>query len=344
MKIYYQYALSKTLAPTKGDYVNEIGILTALSKFAEVFYSGRRFDPSGVPYGMVDYPGEIHHNVPQDCDLYYVRANRKAFYKAPPGKAKVWMASPFDAECYRDATAVAAFTQAWADGLTRGDSYRWMPPEECKPRTNVVNIDQVVGDTFRPLRKSHKAKEIRASLGGDFVIGHFGRVVKSNYPHALFDTWKTLHATFPNTRMLFGLTKGATPALPGMVSRKFHYKDVPYAISACDIIVLSNWGPEWEICGCGKALEAAACGVPVVLGRAKARFELFGEDYPFFVPGLSGPSHRADSRRMTKLLSRIINNRELLLPEGEKLRQKAEFFSADQAAIRLQKLFDRICK
>lgn len=340
MKIYYQYAEQKTLAPTKGDYVNELGIMTALSRFAEVYYSGRLFAPNApYPYNLQEYPGDISKRVPSDCDLYFVRANKSAFYQAPRGKPKLWMASPFDADCYRDATAVAAFTEAWARGLREGRSYGWMPPEECKPRTNIINMDQVVSDLFRPLKDARKTKEIRASVGGNFIIGHFGRVVASNYPHALFDAWKFVHATFPKTRMLFGITRGTLPNLPGLTSRKFTHSDVPYAISACDLIVLSNWGPEWEICGCGKALESAACGVPVVLGRSEARYELFGEDYPLFIPSLQGPDNKNDVRNMRVKIERVIHDRDLLANASLRLLDRIRYYSVDQASKRLQTLF-----
>lgn len=342
MNIYCQYSHCKTLKPTKGDFINEINFLMALSGFANVFYSGQKFDPSKPEYGLREYPGEIHNNIPKNCDVYYIRANRKVFDRVPGGRPKMWMAAPFDDYCYDHATYIATFTSAWARKICEGYPFYWNPPQYLKPRPNVVNINQVVSGNFR-YGRNRRSREIRKSTAGDFVIGHFGRIVRSDYPFAFLSVLPGLIKKYPGIKFLVG-TSGKLPSgLPNTIVTKFSHDDVPNAISACDIILMSNWNPEWEICGSGKAIEAAACGVPVVLGRSEARTELFCNDYPLFVPTLSGDADVVtDAANLLKLLDLILNNREMLIPIGQDLVKRADFYSISNSVNRLNNLFTKI--
>jgi len=335
VKIYYQYSFNKTILPTKGDLINEINMLQALSRYAEVFYSGTRFCPDKPGYGLKEYSGSIASHVPSDCDVYYVRAEKSAFLAVPKGKPRLWMASPFDAGCYKKATAIATFTEAWSDGIRKGLHWGWVPAKHWRPRKNVLTIHQAVGDAFRPLQGSKKSKALRASFGGDFVIGHFGRIVHTTYPYALLKLWPSLQKKYPGLRMVFGTTKGSVPALPGIIQRKFSHEDIPFAISACDCILLSNWGPEWQICGCGKALEAAACGVPLILGYSYARAELVGEDYGLFLPDLGGDDYEGDLHSMEKLITKVIENKFFRRRAASRLLERIVFYREENVGRRL---------
>ena len=342
MKVYCQYSYCKTLAPTKGDFVNEIGLLMAMSRFAEVYYSGSLFCPDAPDYNLVSYPEPPEERVPQDCDIYYVRANKAVFKRCP--KPRIWMASPYDSWCYNHADAIATFSEEWARVLQVGESVRWIPDEENIPRPTAISFDQVVLDSFTPLRNDPRTTAIRERVGGSFIVGHFGRIVKSNYPHALFALWPEFARNHPDARLLLGLTtvKEQIPALPGLIRTTFQHDDMPYAISACDVIMLSNWGREWDVCGCGKALEAAACGVPSVLGRSPAREELFGADYPYFLPPLHGPDIGADVGALRDVLESAVAHPEVFALWGKALRGYSGDYSVEGGAKRLKAVFTHL--
>ena len=345
MKVYYQYSTNKVLPHTKGDFINELNMIDALRRFATVYYSGVKVDWDAPNHGMKEYAGLPENNVPQDCDLYYVRANKEVFNRIPKNRCKLWMASPFDEDCYRAADAIVTFSEAWARGLREATPFGWIPPSGHVPRPHAVNMDQVVADRFVP-QNNYQVRKIRRSTGGNFVIGHFGRIVKSNYPFAFLRAWPQLIKTHPGIRLLVGSTRGKLPdGIPHVIQTTFPHESIPRAISACDLIVMSNWGPEWDICGSGKAIEAAACGVPLLLGRSPGREELLGKDYELFLPPLGGkPADKIDAKRIFDAVDSVIKNPDRLKSIGSKLPARAEFYHTGAAVPRLDALFNRLIK
>jgi glycosyltransferase involved in cell wall biosynthesis len=348
MKIYYQYGVyHKTLSPTSGDQINEISMMTALSQFAEVYYSGTRFDPSRKDYGLINYPESIESRVTDDYDMYYIRRNVNVFKAVPAGKPKLWFAAPYDEHCYENATAVVTPTETWAQWLREGKKVFLSQPNP--PKTpQALSIHQVVGNHFRPLQHSAKTAAIRQSLGGDFIIGYFGQVSRSTYPHALFFLMPHLVKKYPGVRLLMGINinhVGALPDnLPNTTFTQFTYEDMPYAISACDLIVMLQYTYEWDYCGSQKAIEAAACGVPIVLVRSKARMELLGEDYEFFLPSIQSRFKWCDMFHIRRLIERIIKDKRLRMQVAQRLPQQARFYSVSESAQRLQSLFENFLK
>jgi len=284
MKIYYQYGTSKRLEPDRGDKVNEIGLCLALSTFATVYYSGQVFCPDEANYGLKDYLGEIV--VTPGCDWYIIRNNKEVFDRCP-GK-RIWVSSPYDQDAFRKADLIFAFTEKWANKLKRGDEMSHLNLKgECWPQ--AVAFRQAVLPHFKYYRLTNLMYAAGLVWGNKKTIGVFGRIAKFTYPTLLLKSLPELYQE--KYELLFGSTrvkKGwALPEIKGIVSASFPNELMPRIYNECDVVVVSQWGPEWEFCGNLKTLEPAACGCPVILQRSPAREETLGVDYPFYLePGV----------------------------------------------------------
>jgi len=322
MRIFYQYSNVKKLTLTKGDYINEFNFIKTLRQFADVTY------------------GNIGK-----YDLYFIRGNVELFKKLP--KPKIWVAAPYNKYCYRQATAIATFNKAWSEGINNGIDFSWVPEIERGRRYRTITIHQAVDDHFVPSRSFRKSQEIRKKIGKEFIIGHFGRIVRSNYPIALLHILPELRKKY-SIDFLIGSSKSQ---INNIAHTNFNYEEVPYAISACDLIVLSNWGVEWEICGCRKILEAAACGVPIICGKSRARIEFFGKNYPLFHSGFNKdqdvyskkplPLNKNDADELFYLIELAMKYKDKI---GKKLIPIAEKFKPKQLAKQLKPIFSKTIK
>jgi glycosyltransferase involved in cell wall biosynthesis len=344
VKVYWQYADHKTLLPTKGDYVTEVGLMLAVSRFAEVYYSGTRFDQSRSDFGLVEYPGPVEDHVPLDCDLYYVRSSPGVFRRIPKDKLRLWVADgPYD--CYNSADYLVVQSQAWADDLKAGATFYWLP-EERRPRPNTVVFYQVVYDGFRPLQNHPRTRLIRRTVGGNFVVGHFGRLCASSYPDAFLRLLPNLVREFPGLRYLVATgNKQRRLMLPGStpntVVTSYSHGDIPFAISACDLVLLCNRGPEFDVVGSNRALEASACGVPILCARSRARMELLGEDYPLMVPPFhTGRRVSFDLPVLYQTLVRVMLDNPLRGRLSAQVAVQAQRFSVENSARRMKPLFE----
>jgi len=346
MKIYAQYSKCKTLPQGSGDFINEAGLYTAMSQFANVFYSGQMFFPSGPNFGLKEYNGSIASHVPQDCDLYYIRASLPALRAVPKGKPVLWVASPFEPEAYARAT-IAAFTQSWADRLQAGANFPWFPKEHRKPYPNTVALRQVVGNAFQLRQGAPQTRKIRRQitcLGVEtdhpFVIGHLGRIVKSNYPTAFLKLWPEMVKKNPDLRFLVGTTRGTLGKLPNSLERKFPHDQMPYVVSACDVMVVSDHGESWKISGSIKSIEASLCGVPTILGRSPAREELFGKHYPLFVPPIG--TGYDDVAELKRVLDLVIDDYEFRMSVGRYVQEVAQKHRVKASSVRFERLFRKL--
>ena len=323
MKIFYQFVNVKKLTPTAGDLINELNFIETLKQFAKVQYG----DPRG-------------------CDLYYVRNNPELFKKLP--KPKIWIVSPYNKECFQQATAIVTVSEYWSEKVRNGNYLPWIPGVDKGIGYRAITIYQAVGNHFVPLRSSPQSQAIRKSIGKEFIIGHFGRIVRSNYPVALMDILPRLKKKY-SLEFLIGSGSAQINSLGK--HRSFAHNQMPYAISACDLVVLSNWGVEWEVVGSTKVLEAAACGVPVICGRSPARVEFFGENYPLFHSGFNKdqdvyskkilPLNKNDSEELFNLIELAIKYKDTI---GKELISKAERFKPEQLAKRLKPIFENLIK
>ena len=357
MKIYYQYSSAKVLGLKGGDFITEVGIVTALSQFADVYYSGTYFDPSKPGFGLTDYSGSIASRVTEAYDAYVIRASREAFLAAPSTKPRLWNAAPFDRDCYRRATAVFCFSQAWKEDLLGPNTYTGISKSQrVRPKRTVV-IHQVVGDAFKPLQASAHTHRLRKEIGEGFIIGFFGCSRKSRYPYGFLRMWPGFVRAHPQARLLLAVPQRAPnrknipfpSSLPNVTRRAFSHDEVPYALSACDLMLVGRQQQAGEIGGCSKTIEAAACGVPIMLGRHAARVEVLGEDYPFYVPPIGGWNSgeegiQQDAAAAREMLEQIIGDDDHRREVADSLLAKAEWFSVARSGKRLKKLFRKLVK
>lgn len=345
MRIFYQLANQKTILPDNGDTTNEINFMKALSTFAEVYYSGNLFQPNLPDYGLSEYNEPILSRLNDSYDVYYIRANRDVLLNCPKNKPKIWVGSPFDKDCYEQADMIATYSERWAEILRKGIPIGYIPSHLARRWKTALNVNQVVGESFKPLKKHERSKEIYNQIGASFLVGYFGRLVESTYPFAFLSEFKKFSSRFPGFRFLIGTRQGKLQRSHNnskIIMKHFSYEDVPYAISACDVILLSNWGYEWDLCGCTKLLEACACGIPVVLPYSSARAEVLGKDYPFFIPPLQGLHKRhLHANIIYKTLQKLMKmkKKKRLRSIGKTLEKKVKPYTIKFAGERLKRIF-----
>ena len=222
---------------------------------------------------------QVHYGYcPMIPDVSIIRASKKAFREAK-GR-RLWMASPYDKEMFEKADLIFTFTDTWTKWLRDGKTFT-LNPDGIAWGDKVVTFPQTLGSWFKP----GKIKE-----GGPLTIGIFGRQTESTYSTAFM-----YHQDY--FRKLFGVN-----LIEGYNNSKFKvpYGNVADKIRQCDIILIGQHGAEWEFCRNIKPLEAAACGVPVILERSEARENTFGKDYPGFVPKGTMESHRIGARNAVR--------------------------------------------
>jgi len=316
LKIYYQYSRCKTLPPKKGDFITEINCILALSKFADVYYSGSLFNPEEKRFGLREYTGSIYSRmVKQDYDAYFVRSNKELFMKIGKNKKKFWNAGNYTLEknIFKYATAVYTRTGVMRDVFTKGKKV-WANPNGSKIK-NVFVFPQPYGDMFTDKKGSQKTSEIRKSLNADFVIGCFGTLRKSNFPHLLLHSLKYINKKFPNTKVFMGITKdknNSPQKIKNVICKKFSYSVMPYVLSACDVCIVNETGVTWNYLDSLKALEPAACNVPIIMPIADSRIEIMGSDYELFLSmkNFKLPITSDKIKRFSKIIFRMRQNKD----------------------------------
>jgi len=330
MRIYYQYSTLKTLEPLEGDRVNEIGHCMALSRFAEVYYAGQRFRPELPDYGLKEYEGEIRV-VPANWSI--IRANRKVFLKCQ-GK-RVWVSSPFDREMFSKADLIGAFTGVWSTYLREGKKLGPLNPDgERWP--HAVPFYQTLMPGLMPLPLHPDTKKIQDTLDKKVVIGLFGRVVKSTYPTLLMKSLRMLQEKFGNEFViLVGSGKGKNsiplPKHPAIRECQFSNTLMPYVYNACDVIIVSQRGVEWEFCGNLKTLEPMACGIPIICQDSPARREMLGDDYPLFMKDIINGS----PEELVNKIQYAIHTKPYF---SKTLSERSRFYSIPESVKRFQTL------
>ncbi len=288
MKIYHLLATQPVLNLESGDRINELKFITALSRYAETYYNDQKFDPDAPEHGL--NKKEISSPTGQ-YDLYYVRNNPEIFDALP--HPKVCMAYPYYPEAYEHADAILTTTEAWKERLenynddpTAADFLSDYYPKKIIPPKKVINIGQILDPCFYPRHGSFLHFRYRARFGYGFIIGYFGRVDNEARPHPDFmAALPYLKKQIPDLCSVFaGNIRTEIPDRSVRVAGKIPYLEMPFANSACDVL-LCNEHPEANWLGSGKTLEAMACGVPMVLTPRPARVEQLGETYPLYYRG-----------------------------------------------------------
>jgi len=320
--------------------------MKGLSNFADVYYSGRRFDPNLPNFGMRDYKSTILEMARQQkYDAYYVRNNPKLFRKLK-GK-KIYYASPFNKKCFNQANAITTHTDSLTKRLRNGiDTHGY--PKNYK-NDNVYTFHQIVDPMFKPLQDHPRTKKIRESLGGGFIMGHFGALRKSCFPYSFSKILPNIKKEYPEVNVVFSTKKSQN--CPDLLNRhikerSFSYEDMPYAISACDLILYNFRGTDGHFVGSMKILEAMSCGVPVFSPRFDARVEELGEDYEMF------HSFSANGGRFLAKIEKEMKHKLLAFIEDgglrkrlrEKVLERAKFYQMMRSKKRLKKTMGEILR
>lgn len=310
MKVYWQYAAVGSLKPTRGDYITELNSITAVSKFADVVYGGPP---------------------PPDCDVYYVRANPKRFNQIPKGKTKFYFASPYDKSCFDQATNIITFTNPWTKRLHNGVGINGAP-DGVKYKKAVTTL-QTLDPRFMPCRRQLLTRQIRKQIGGKFIIGHFGAVRKSCYPRTLLRIIDKLKKS-RDVSIVYG---GGNVPHKHIKHMTFDYKQMPYALSACDLILYNMYTDAGNWAGSMKTLEAMACGVPVIAPRLEARVEEFGKNYKLFYPWRGRKDY---SKKMLERILWAIDNPDEMKVISNTLIKRAKKYSIKESSKRWSRLLN----
>jgi len=348
--IYYLLSKATPLRLLSGDTITEFGIMKALSENYDVFYNGELFNPKIEGFGLTR---KKYHAIDRRYDVSIVRNNSKVF-NVLKGK-KIYFAAPYHEESFRQANLIYTFTNSWTNKLKNG--YRFsknLYPKGFKT-DKAITLTQVVDDIFYNKRIHAKVAKNRRLIGGNFIIGHFGKVAKSCYPHSFLAILPRLRREFPNLKVIFcGNSErirylGKDNDIP---IYNFEYKDMPYIISACDLILYNYKDTQGQIAGSMKILEAMACGVPVLCPRYDARVEELGKDYELFYPyenlcdedgSLIRYRFSPESEEiMYNLIKRGVEEPDWLKDVGRKLLVRSKHYSVDNSAKRFKKIIDGI--
>lgn len=338
MKIYVTLAGVTDLSQSNGDRINEVSMYSAMSKFADVYYNNQKIDFSLPNFG-VDPKRPV---TPPDkkYDFHYIRHNPDILHKINGPKA--CLATPYNESCYKEADAVVVYTESWKS-LMDGKKDPVVPglsKSKIFPPKKVILFDQVIPDNFKPLKGHPKTKQYRKRFGGDFIIGNFGRLSQGTYPHSLLVVIKKLQSEFPGVKIKFfhaGKNKGVKTKFDSIGLIK--YSDMPFAVSACDIVTCNSRQDTANWAGCKDVLEGMACGIPVLTGDYSVRKEQFGENYELFwphkLPNNGRISDEAESV-MLNILRKAVSDPKSLDRVSKKIIYRSKYYRADNVAKRME--------
>lgn len=264
----HQYSNIKKIIPGKGDTITELNFIKAL----KVHHT--------VTSAMSDY----------NADVSFIRAHRGVFRNQKG--IRLWMATPFHKDSFEEADYIFTFTDTWTKMLREGTLNGVLNPDGKAWGSKVITVNQVVSPDFyykpNPATKVHPFHKMKRPDGP--VVGIFGRLALATYPHIIYKNIEFLKRRFPGILFIIGSSGGEmdlkAPTSDSIMFHKYQYWQMPQIYNACDAVLVSQRGFEWEFCGSLKTLEPAACGTPVICERSSAREEVFGKEYPLFLrPG-----------------------------------------------------------
>lgn len=331
-KLYFLLSNVTALEPISGDRINEMNLIRSLSNTFDVYYNNVLVEPLSSIYGdpktAITLPNRKY-------DCHYVRANRDIFLQLP--HPKIWMCVPYFEDCYREADAVSCITQHWADRLASyNQSFRAKElfcgayPDEIAIPKKILVTHQVVDTSVFASATGDNDELIRYKEPDKITIGHFGRVVKSNYPFQLIEMAKTNRwAKFE--AIFIGHIKEELPAEFKIIDF-LPSEDIPGAIQSCDYIIYSQ-DKQGEIAGSLKVMEAMACGVPVISPRYRAREHELGVDYPYFWEFEEGTDiTKPVQKGFDRLMDFIVEHPEQRQVWGKKLLEHSKKFDIKDSA------------
>lgn len=339
MKIYVTLGKAKDLSQTHGDRINEVSLYSTMSKFADVYYNNQKLDFNLENFGIdKNRPIELPS---RKYDFHYVRAHQDIFLNIKGPKA--WLGSPYNRACYKEADAIVVLTDAWAK-LLRSRSKIIVPGltgENIIRPKKVITFHQVVPDFFKPMSKSPESTRFREKINGDFIIGNFGRMSVGTYPHSLLRAINRLRIEFPKKNIKFvhvgRIKNGLKVGFPSL--KQIAYEDMPYAISACDVVTCNSRqaGANWA--GCKDVLEGMACGVPVLTGDYAVRKEQLGDSHELFWPHKIPNNGRISEEAENIMLShlrRLITDKSFSDNISKQQLKKAEFYRSENLYTKMK--------
>ncbi len=331
----------KSISPNRGDFITEIQLMKALSGIADVYYSGNKITDN--EFGK-EYKGNVlAKSREQKYDFYYVRNNPKLFKKLP--NKKIFFVSPYYRKVFAQADGIASLTDEWTRRLRGGVTTHGYPDNYQNDR--VWTFHQTVDDRFRPLRLHKRTRKIRKDIGGDFIIGHFGALRRSCYPYSFLKVLPEIQKAHPGVKAVFSTKKASNTnniSDKSIIEKSFGYNDMPYAISACDLILYNFRGTDGHFVGSMKILEAMACGTPVLSPRFKAREEELGEEYEMFHDfkengGRFGP--KIEKQIKNKIIG-LIEDIPKRVKISNYLLKRVKFYQMKESRKRLKKILEEI--
>lgn len=324
MRIYCILSKLPYISADSGDRINELNVYRALSINHEVFYNNRKIDFSDTKYFGTN-PSDRVRFPDKEYDMYYVRNNKNLFMLLP--HPKIYFCVPNHQKCALVADAIAFPTKVWRDKApTRNANYfRNIYNDDDYLPEHLLDFSQV---TYPEDLKDHpKTKEYRKMYGGGFIIGHFGRVVKSNMPTAIKYISNKLKANIIFAGGIKASSRGIklVPRVP--------YDEVKYAISACDLL-LYNQNLQGHFAGSLKIIDAMSYGVPIITPKYEARIHELGLEYPLFVDHQNG-------RIVPKSLKAVIEKYMHMESLRGYMFKRAEYFNLENSAKYYN---DQICR
>ncbi|MDP4845524.1 MAG: glycosyltransferase [Salibacteraceae bacterium] len=256
-----------------------------MSLFSDVYYNNQLFNSKLENFGLEEKDIVAPSD---DFDLYIVRNNYEVFSQIKG--TKICLAFPYNKKAFEEADAVITTTQVWKDRLEvyaeRPDSYDFFNgyyPRDMVTPKKVLNVGQVLGADFEPKTGAFNTFRFKAQFGYGFTVAYFGRVDHEAKPHPdYFKILPELESKIPELNTVFaGNFKVEIPSKRIINAGKISYQDMPYATSACDVL-LCNEQDEANWQASGKTLEAIGCQIPIVLKPRPTRIEQLGEKYPLF--------------------------------------------------------------
>jgi len=315
MKIFHRYAKQKVLRPTKGDLINELQLYNTMGTFGTMV------------------------NDWNDADICYVRANPNVFRQCK--SPKIYFGVPYHHLSFKRADAIAVFSDEWKRRLLAREEVAGCPGIKVK---KVIVIDQPVAPMFKPLQDHPRTKMFRKQLGGGFIIGHFGKMRHNRSPYALMSMLPELKKEYPQINVVYSDVSGLKS--PHINKRgPFDYKDMPYVLSACDMLYMGSWGYSGDFSGALRTKEGMACGVNHILPKWKARVEEFGKDYPYYHDWKRVANGKYPGRirkQIRNAISLAIEDPGLRMKTGLEMIKRAKRYSVEASAKKMKKDFEAL--